>query len=187
MVQEKTVPATKKRRPNAHFRELRRARIFARVREGWPYAEIATEEGLTSRRIRQIVSETLQKRVVDTATDHAMLQLARLEPALRLAAEAVMSGDVTAIRYYLKLLDQTDRYQPAAAAPQRYDDAARERLYAKLGRVAQRLESKSIKKPPAGSRLEPEGGGEAREDGAGPERGASAPIEKIPLGTPASP
>ena len=57
MVQE-TVPAAK-RRPNAHMRELRRARIFARLREGWPYAEIAREEGLTDRRIRQIVSETL--------------------------------------------------------------------------------------------------------------------------------
>ncbi len=106
MVQE-TVPAAK-RRPNAHMRELRRARIFARLREGWPYAEIAREEGLTDRRIRQIVSETLKKRVVDTGTDHAMLQLARLEPALRLAAEAVGSGDIKAIRYYLKLLDQLD-------------------------------------------------------------------------------
>ena len=58
MVREKAAPAAKKRRPNAHFREVRRARIFARLREGWPYAEIACGEGRTSRRIRQIVSET---------------------------------------------------------------------------------------------------------------------------------
>ena len=122
---QKTVPASK-RRLNAHFRELRRVRIFMRLRDGRPYTEIAREEGLTDVRIRQIVSETLKKRLVDPPTDHAMLQLMRLEPALRLAAEAAVSGDIKAVRYYLKLLDQVDRRQPAAAAPQAYDDAARE-------------------------------------------------------------
>ena len=117
-----------RRRPNAYLRELRRGRIFTRLREGWPHTEIAREEGLTDRRIRQIVSDTLKKRPVDAPADHALLQLARLESALRLAAGAVADGDVRAIRYYLKLLDQLDRYQPGAAAPQAYDDAARERL-----------------------------------------------------------
>ena len=96
-----------------------RARIFTRLREGWPYAEIAREKGLTDRRIRQIVSDTLKKRIVDAPADHALLQLARLEPALRLAAGAVASGDVGAIRYYLKLLDQLDRYQPGARRAER--------------------------------------------------------------------
>ena len=58
---QKTVPAAK-RRLNAHFRELRRVRIFMRVRDGRPYTEIAREEGLTDVRIRQIVSETLRVR-----------------------------------------------------------------------------------------------------------------------------
>jgi hypothetical protein len=49
-VDQETAPA--KRRPNAYLRELRRARIFARLREGWPHTEIAREEGLTDRRIR---------------------------------------------------------------------------------------------------------------------------------------
>jgi hypothetical protein len=164
MVQE-TVPAPK-RRPNEHMRELRRARIFARLREGWPYAEIAREEGLTDRRIRQIVSETLKKRVVDEPTDHAMLQLARLEPALRLAAEAVVSGDIKAIRYYLKLLDQLDRYRPTAA-PKVYDDAAREKLYAKMGRIAARSQARKVKEAPAGP-----------PDGRAPATEAEGSIEK---------
>src|SRR5208282_5817463 len=42
---QKTVPAAK-RRLNAHFRELRRVRIFMRLRDGRPYTEIAREEGL---------------------------------------------------------------------------------------------------------------------------------------------
>jgi Homeodomain-like domain len=145
MVQE-TVPAAK-RRPYAHFRELRRARIFMRLREGWPYTEIAREEGLTDRRIRQIVSETLEKRMVDPPTDHAMLQRARLVPALRLAADAVISGDRKAIRYYLKLLDQLDRYQPAAAR-QAFDDEARGRLQAKMDRIAARSKPRTIEKRP---------------------------------------
>jgi hypothetical protein len=38
----------------------RRKRIFARLREGASYEEIAGEEGVSPERIRQIVSEVLQ-------------------------------------------------------------------------------------------------------------------------------
>jgi DNA-binding NarL/FixJ family response regulator len=72
---QEAVPAAK-RRPNAYLRELRRARILTRLCEGWPYTEIAREEGLTDRRIRHIVSETFKKRIVDAPADHALLQLA---------------------------------------------------------------------------------------------------------------
>ncbi len=175
---QKTVPAAK-RRLNAHFRELRRVRIFMRLRDGRPYTEIAREEGLTDVRIRQIVSETLKKRVVDPPTDDAMLQLMRLEPALRLAAEAVVSGDIKAVRYYLKLLDRLDRRQPAASAPQAYDDAERERLSAKLGRTSARLQGRKVKQAPAGPRPRTGAGDPMREGGAGSESGRSEPIEKI--------
>ena len=160
---QEAAPVAKRRRPNAHLRELRRARIFTRLREGWPYTEIAREEGLTDRRIRQIVSETLKKRIVDAPADHALLQLARLEPALRLAAGAVASGDVQAIRYYLKLLDQLDRYQPGASTPKAYDDAARERLYAKMGRAAARIQAKAAKRALAGPARPTEAGDPTRE------------------------
>jgi hypothetical protein len=81
-----------------------------------------------------------------------LLQLARLEPALRLAAGAVADGDVRAIRYYLKLLDQLDRYQPATAASRAYDDAARERLYVKMGWIAERWHAKTANKAAAPAR-----------------------------------
>jgi len=58
----------------------RRRRIFARLREDLSCEDIAREEGVTSERIRQIVSEVLQKRAVDSGTDHAKLQLDRLAP-----------------------------------------------------------------------------------------------------------
>ena len=81
-----------------------------------------------------------------------MLQLMRLEPALRLAAEAVVSGDIKAVRYYLKLLDQLDRCEPAVAAPQVHDEAARETLSAKPGRTATRLQARKVKQPPVAPR-----------------------------------
>ena len=125
---------------------LRRERIFARLREGWAYADIAQAEGLSSKRIGQIVSKALQKRSPDSAADHAMLQLARLEPALRLAAGALADGDVAAISPYLKLLDRLDRYQRPLAAVPVYDDKARERLLAKMNRIVARLDAKHARR-----------------------------------------
>ena len=137
MVQE-TAPAAR-RRMGVHGMILRRRRIFARLREGLSYDEIASEEGVTSTRIRQIVSEVLQKRAVDSGADHAKLQLDRLAPVMQLAAEAVAAGDVSAITPYLKVLDRLDRYQTVAGANQTYDDEARKKLFDKINRVAANL------------------------------------------------
>jgi hypothetical protein len=73
------------------------------------YEEIANEEGLSISRVRQIVSEELQKRSVDSGSDHAKLQLDRLAPVMQFAAEAVAAGDVTTITPYLKVIDRLDR------------------------------------------------------------------------------
>jgi hypothetical protein len=100
------------------------------------YDEIAAEEGVTATRIRQIVSEVLQKRAVDSGADHAKLQLDRLAPALQLAAEAIAAGDISAITPYLKALDRLDRYQTVASANQAYDDEARKKLMDKINRMA---------------------------------------------------
>src|SRR5580658_6224557 len=112
-MENEIIPAPK-RRLAAHARVLRRRRIFARLREGWAYDEIAEAEGVTAERIRQIVREALGKRLLDEETDHAKLQLARLQPAMRIAAEAVADGDVKAIAPLLKVLDRLDRYQRTA-------------------------------------------------------------------------
>ncbi|MGC2785727.1 MAG: hypothetical protein WA397_18240 [Roseiarcus sp.] len=128
-----------RRRPNAHGKLLRRRRIFARLREGLAYDEIAMEEGVTATRIRQIVSEVLQKRAIDSGADHAKLQLDRLAPAVQLGAEAIAAGDISAITPYLKALDRLDRYQSAAVANQTYDDEARKKLMERINRMADNL------------------------------------------------
>jgi hypothetical protein len=127
---------TSRRRLGAHGKMARRRRIFAGLREGLSYDEIAAEEGVTATRIRQIVSEVLQKRVVDSGADHAKLQLDRLAPALQLAAEAIAAGDISAITPYLKALDRLDCYQTVASANQAYDDEARKKLLDKINRMA---------------------------------------------------
>jgi uncharacterized protein YerC len=136
MVQE-TAPA--RRRLKALGKMQRRKRIFARLREGASYEEIAGEEGVSRERIRQIVSEVLQKRSVDSGADHAKLQLDRLAPLMQLATEAVAAGDIRAITPYLKVLDRLDRYQTVAVAHQGYDEEDRKRLMEKINRMADNL------------------------------------------------
>jgi hypothetical protein len=94
---------------------------------------------VTITRIRQIVSQELQQRAIDSGAEHAKLQLERLASVMQLAAEAVAAGDVTAITPYLKVLDRLDRYQTVASANQVYDDEARKKLLDKINRIADNL------------------------------------------------
>ena len=90
------------------MRACRRSRIFARLREGAAYDEIAEEERISAERVRQIVREALAQRLPDEDTDHAKLQLARLRPAMRIATMAIEGGDVGAIPSFLKLIFNSD-------------------------------------------------------------------------------
>jgi transposase-like protein len=127
----------RRRRLGAYGMMFRRRRIFAQLREGYTYDEIAAEEGVSPSRIRRIVSQELQQRGVDSGAEHAKLQLDRLAPAVQLAAEAIAAGDISAITPYLKALDRLDRYQVAASASQVYDDEARKKLMDKINRLAE--------------------------------------------------
>jgi hypothetical protein len=158
----------RRRRLGAHGMIFRRRRVFAWLREGLTYDEIAAEEGVSVSRIRQIVYEELRNRAVDSGAEHAKLQLDRLAPAVQLGAEAIAAGDVSAITPYLKAIDRLDRYQTVASANQEYDDDARRKLMEKVNRLVANLRvgAKTIGESPAG------GPGEAEGEGAGP---ASAP------------
>ena len=127
----------RRRRLGAHGMMFRRRRVFASLREGFTYDEIAADEGVSPSRIRQIVSKELQQRGVDSGAEHAKLQLDRLAPAIQLAAEAIAAGDISAITPYLKALDRLDRYQTVASANQVYDDEARKKLMEKINRMAE--------------------------------------------------
>ena len=112
-MEQESAPVPKKRL-TAIGKAARCKRIFARLNEGFAYDEIAREERLTARRVRQIVTDVLDRREVDGDSAHALLQLGRLGPALRAAGEAVAGGDVRAIAPLVKVLDRLDRYQKTA-------------------------------------------------------------------------
>ncbi len=137
MVEQKA--PVRRRRLGAHGMMFRRRRIFAQLREGFTYDEIAAEERVSVSRIRQIVSQVLQQRGVDSGAEHAKLQLDRLAPAVQLGAQGIASGDLSAISPYLKALDRLDRYQTVASANQVYDDEARKKLLDKINRLADNL------------------------------------------------
>jgi len=133
---------SRKRRITAQDRADRRTRIFARLQEGWSYEAIAQQENLTRERIRQIVAETLAGRAVDPSRDHLRLQIARLDPALRLAAQQVAAGDLRAVDRLIRVLDRLDKYQGAAAmAGDSAADKAYEELMAKLAKLAARRQA----------------------------------------------
>jgi hypothetical protein len=161
-----------KRRVTRAGKGLRLKRIFARLREGASYDQIASEEGLTLRRVRQIVADRLEERPVDSETEHARLQLARLEPALKAAAEAIGAGDVRAVPAYLRVLERIDHYARTAVVNQKYDDEARQKLLDKLNQAAANLGYLPTEGPYAGLQEDPdESDVEADEEGYETETG----------------
>ncbi len=132
-------PSSPGARPAARDRELRRVRILALVQAGWSYAAIAREEALSRERVRQIVAQALEAGEGETKLVHAQVQIARLEPALRLAARGVADGDIRAIDRLLRVLDRLDRYNAVEGAASSYDEGARERLLTKLNTMAERM------------------------------------------------
>jgi hypothetical protein len=164
-------------------RAQRLQRIFTHMREGWAYDEIAGAERVTVQHIRQIVQKALEKRVIDEDALQAKLQLARLQPAMRLAAETVADGDVEAIAPLLKVLDRLDRYQRVAEVNQVYDDEARKKLFDKINCVAANLgvdEARTTKAAKAAGQA-------AKSLDSGETQGSTADKVKMPWGVGISP
>ena len=132
--------STPGRRLNVLGKAERRKRIFARLREGWAYEEIAGEERLSAERIRQIVAEVLDKRVIDRGVDHAHLQLERLMPAMRIVGEAIGRGELKAVAPLIKVIDRLDKHQQTVVAKYTYGPEERERLLDKINRLADNLQ-----------------------------------------------
>jgi hypothetical protein len=164
-----------KSRLNLYGRAARTKRIFARLRDGWAYDEIARDEWLSAERVRQIVSEVLGKRVIDRNEDHAHLQLERLAPALRVCAEAIRRGELKAVAPLIKVIDRLDRHQTVFVAKYYYGEEEREKLLAKLNRAAENL------------RMSPEEEAQAREDAAGEPETTEAEADETIAADPVAP
>ena len=128
-------------RRTAHYREERRIRIMGMVRSGLAYEAIAQEENLSRERIRQIVTQSLQAGDELTRVDQNRLQMARLEPALRLAARGVEEGRLQAISPLLKVLQQLDKYGAVVAMAASDTVGMHERLMKKINGIVARIGS----------------------------------------------
>ena len=128
--QEPPAPAPQPARRSAPRRASaeRRLRIVERLTTGLSVAHIARVEGLTVRRVQQIIAATLDSREVDPPADFVQLQVARLGAAMVVAHTMMMQGDLQAMDRMIKLTGELDRYHgfagvrllaPAGAAPQR--------------------------------------------------------------------
>ena len=96
-------------------------------------------EGLSRERARQIVAQALGGGRNESKLDHAWAQIARLEPALRLAARGVVDGELGAVDRLLRGLDRLDEYSAIEGADRPCDENARERPLAKLNSMAERM------------------------------------------------
>jgi hypothetical protein len=107
------------RRLNVLGKAARRKRIFARLREGWAYDEIAREERVSP---------------------DAHLQLERLMPALRIVGEAIGRGELKAVAPLIKVIDRLDKHQDTVVAKHSYGPEERQRLLDKVNRIVDNLQ-----------------------------------------------
>jgi hypothetical protein len=104
----------RKRLPTKFHLSARNKRIVERLRAGLGYDEIAREEKLTGRRVRQIVTDALEGREALESTIHAHMQIDRVGQAMRVAGDALARGDLRAVAPFIKALEKLDRYQSLA-------------------------------------------------------------------------
>ena len=93
-----------------------RLRIQERLTMGLTVAHIARVEGLTVRRVRQIIAEMLASREIDPPAGFVQLQIARLNEAMIVARTMMMQGNLQAMDRWIKLTSELDRY-PASHRP----------------------------------------------------------------------
>jgi len=103
-----------RKRRTQFSRAARTQRILEQLREGWAYDDIAREQRLTERRVRQIVAEFIKTREALGDGAHAHMQIDRLSRAMRVAGEALARGDIRAIGPFIRVIDRLDRYQAIA-------------------------------------------------------------------------
>jgi hypothetical protein len=124
-------------RRTARDREARRIRILGMFQGGFPYDVIARHENLSRERVRQIVAKSLEENG-RSRLDHSLVQLARLEPALQLAARRVAEGDLRGVDRLVRVLDRIDKYGQKVRQEAESSAEIHERLMAKINNALQR-------------------------------------------------
>ena len=95
--------------PAAAVASERDRHIFARLLDGMSIRDIAEAEGLTTRRVQQIVAKELTKRDMNPAREYQMLQIARLERALDLLGAQIDAGKASAASAFVRVMEMLNR------------------------------------------------------------------------------
>jgi hypothetical protein len=98
-------------------RAERAVRLFNLLKAGVPVAVIALQEGLSPRRARELIQESLDRREVDPPAGFVQLQIGRLSDAMMVAHSAMMEGNMQALDRVLRIVGELDRYHGFARAP----------------------------------------------------------------------
>ena len=83
--------------------------IFARLMQGQSTAAIAAAEGLSLRRVQQIVSAELARREANPAEDYVLMQVARLERALDLLGGQIEAGKASAAAAFVRTVEMLSK------------------------------------------------------------------------------
>lgn len=135
-------PADAPVRARKSARARRRERIVAALAAGRSIEAIADSEGLTRKRVETLLHDELRRRGVASWSDHARLQILRLEGMAATLAPLAAAGETSAIDRLLRLLERLDRYHgfgklaPVIDPPH---EGGRARLLAKLNAMAERM------------------------------------------------
>jgi hypothetical protein len=108
----------------------RKLRVFNLLKAGVPVAQIALQEGLSTRRVRELIQQTLDRREIDPPAGFVQLQVGRLSDAMMVAHSAMMEGNMQALDRFVRIVGELDRYHGFGRAAANPDVAARAALSA---------------------------------------------------------
>jgi DNA-binding CsgD family transcriptional regulator len=117
----------------AHLdRAEREARILSLLNRGVAIAEIAAREGLSLKRMRNLVREILAQRMPQPPAEFLALQVSRLNEALLVSYSAihasVAGANFEAVDRVVKIVRELDRYHGFGAVPRPREDLESRRL-----------------------------------------------------------
>jgi hypothetical protein len=79
--------------------------VFARLMQGQSTAAIAAAEGVSLRRVQQIIAAELQRRDANPVEDYVLVQVARLERALELLGGQIEAGRASAAPAFVRAIE----------------------------------------------------------------------------------
>ena len=116
------------RRATRLKRAEREARIIAYLNRGVSADEIAAREGLTLKRMRNLVREILARRMPQPPAEFVALQISRLNEALLVSYSAMSGANLEAVDRVVKIVRELDRYHGFALAPRAHEEPQGRRL-----------------------------------------------------------